>query len=59
MWANDKAITTAVFTIGRRLISKASRAPSGGMKWNSSDKWRLLILLLYLLLVMIEMRQSG
>lgn len=58
MSVRDSQIVSVVSTTMLRLISKASRGRSGGLRLSSNDKWRVLIVVLYLLVVMLEATQS-
>lgn len=58
MLVKGNQIASAVSMTLQLLISKARRVQSGAMRWNSSDTWRLIIVLLYGLLMMIEWRAS-
>lgn len=58
MLARGSQMLSVVFTTMQALIRKASRARSGGSRWNSNDSWRLIIVLLYCVLMMIEWQAS-
>lgn len=59
MLAKGSLITTVAVTTLQRLISKARRGRSGDLRLNSNDKWRLLIVVLYLLVMMYEATRSS
>lgn len=54
MLVNVNRMRMVVSMIGRLLTSKGRRQQSGAMRWNSSEQWRLVILILYLVLMIIE-----
>lgn len=58
MWANDSRIVSVVSTTMLRLMRRGFRGRSGATKWNSNDTLRVVIVVLYLMLCVIELVQS-
>lgn len=58
MLVRGSRTTSVVFMTMHRLISKVMRGRSGAMRWNANDTWRLIIVLLYLALMILDLLRS-
>jgi hypothetical protein len=58
MSVRDSLIASAASTITRVLTARRRRGRYGAMKWNSSELWRYIIVVLYLLVVIHELTAS-